>query len=72
MYGGLVVGEYIEGMAKRLKRLIYDCPYPEYDQQEVDYIIDVLRQHEKKNEEKIETSCLSISISHSNNKTMHL
>lgn len=54
--------EYTKRLMERLKWFIYDCTYAEYDQQEVDYTINVLRGMRGDNEAQIEASCLAISV----------
>jgi len=63
---------YIEQLHNRLRWLIFECPYTEYNQQEVDFIIDKLLQYQKVNEDLIESSCISISLGPSSNKITQL
>lgn len=53
---------YIAQLNKRLEWFIYYCPYEEYNQQEVDYIVSKLLQLQKTREDLIESSYLSISL----------
>lgn len=53
---------YINQIRERLKWFIYNCSYADYDQQEVDFILDRLIQHQIEREELIESSCLNITI----------
>lgn len=62
---------YIEQLNNRLKWFIYDCPYEDYNQQEVEYIISKLLQCQKIHEDLIESSYLRISLDSGNNQTTY-
>lgn len=57
-----------EELRERLRWYIYDVPYAEFNEQEVNYIIEQLIKHDMEREKAIKESCIHFSLNDLHNK----